>query len=505
MKRITLMPLFLFLVSQITIAQIVNEGNIPHTNKFNLFDIIPNSNDNQNQFKSNQKAEIYLKDSTLFYNWDAVNNTWLNPESRIIYNYNNQGSLIYSKYSSRKTGSDKWRDIYETDIIRDLNDLPIVYHQNKFDTITGNWIPNRYDTVTYKNNKANLSISSIYNKLYNQWHRIAYYRSNDDGYLLESYDLSWDYQSNQITSGVWETWVLNSQNKEIELILKLYNSSSSDWSNYYKQTLTYQNDSILTGYFTYEWINSDQSWKLKSQSILSYSNNLLTDKIKQLWDGLIWNNSERIVYEYNSDNKLVKTVNQFWNNSDWHDSSREILSYDNYNNVSEWLTQVFSNNVWVNITLFGRTYNANNQIIELLSKYWDSSTGQLTSGSSRTTYLYNNNELNTEIIYQKWDPSIIDWVNSNKDINYYSTHHTSGIISLTNEDIILFPNPANNTLSFSGLSGDSEISIYNMAGILVLNKLIDSEQIDISDLKKGVYILKITNPVGTVSKQFLKQ
>lgn len=503
MKTIILIPIFLFF-NHIIRAQIVNEGKISNSYEFNVNDNISNFDDNLYHFNINPIEEIYLKDSILLHYWDEVNHTWLNPVSRRIYNYNNAGYHIYTKFSSRSNGLLKWRDTDEIYLIRDQNELPIEYHQNKFDTITYNWIPNRYDTITYNNNKVVLTTSSTYNKLYNQWHRTTYYKCNNEGYLLESYELSWDYQSNHITFGFWNNHVLNSQNKQIELVVKLYDSYISDWRNYYKQILSYQNDSILDSYSTYDWNNTDQAWKLKSQDLYSYSNNILASRIKQTWDGLNWNNAERILYEYNSDNLLSKTVNQIWNNSSWLDWSQELLSYDTNKNVSERLNQVFSNDHWVNNSLFVTTYNAKNQILELINKYWDFSTGQITSGSSKATYTYNNSELNTEINHQKWDTSVIDWVNSYKEINYYSNHHSSGIISLTNEDIILFPNPANSRLIISGIPGDSEISIYNLSGLLLLNKQLESNQIDISGLKRGTYVLKIINPIGTFTKQFLK-
>jgi hypothetical protein len=76
------------------------------------------------------------------------------------------------------------------------------------------------------------------------------------------------------------------------------------------------------------------------------------------------------------------------------------------------------------------------------------------------------------------------------------THHILGLES--NEEITgnIYPNPTSDfvNLKFDGLS---TIEIYDLHG--VLQKSSDSEQIYISDLRKGVYIINIKNSKGDKS------
>jgi beta-glucanase (GH16 family) len=73
--------------------------------------------------------------------------------------------------------------------------------------------------------------------------------------------------------------------------------------------------------------------------------------------------------------------------------------------------------------------------------------------------------------------------------------------------ISIFPNPANNELYIKNndeYSIDNHLSIYNFEGLLVYDKIIGhSEKLDISDLKSGVYIVRVIGKNTTCVKQLI--
>jgi hypothetical protein len=71
--------------------------------------------------------------------------------------------------------------------------------------------------------------------------------------------------------------------------------------------------------------------------------------------------------------------------------------------------------------------------------------------------------------------------------------------------VMIFPNPANNTLNMNGLPENTKVSIYDSQGRLVVTCPPDATQIDISELTKGIYMMKIVNKSGTSIKKFVKQ
>jgi len=68
----------------------------------------------------------------------------------------------------------------------------------------------------------------------------------------------------------------------------------------------------------------------------------------------------------------------------------------------------------------------------------------------------------------------------------------------------IFPNPANTDLTIASTKNLNSISVTNLIGKTVFDKLYNSQevQIDVSDLPPGIYFLKIN---GTEARKFVKQ
>jgi len=79
-------------------------------------------------------------------------------------------------------------------------------------------------------------------------------------------------------------------------------------------------------------------------------------------------------------------------------------------------------------------------------------------------------------------------------LNWFENEkYTLGVSSFENKDIVFYPNPTQNKLYFSSNKTEvSTISIYDILGKKVLETTLNSLQsIDVSNLKAGLYILKI--------------
>ena len=76
----------------------------------------------------------------------------------------------------------------------------------------------------------------------------------------------------------------------------------------------------------------------------------------------------------------------------------------------------------------------------------------------------------------------------------YRGGSTLGTDNLHNENQILFyPNPANTTLNFPGISKESNVEIFDLTGkkLMDSNMNINSNSVDVSQLLHGIYIVKI--------------
>jgi uncharacterized protein (TIGR02145 family) len=83
-------------------------------------------------------------------------------------------------------------------------------------------------------------------------------------------------------------------------------------------------------------------------------------------------------------------------------------------------------------------------------------------------------------------------------------------MQLKNKDnnIKIYPNPASDKIFIeTGFNDDAQISIFNVLGELVSQTQIKNEkfEMDISELKKGIYILMITYPQGILKQKLIKE
>jgi hypothetical protein len=67
----------------------------------------------------------------------------------------------------------------------------------------------------------------------------------------------------------------------------------------------------------------------------------------------------------------------------------------------------------------------------------------------------------------------------------------------------LYPNPTDNILFIKGNKNSMNVSIYNILGKEVLSK-INTNNIDVKVLPKGVYIIKISDDVSQINRKFIK-
>jgi len=80
---------------------------------------------------------------------------------------------------------------------------------------------------------------------------------------------------------------------------------------------------------------------------------------------------------------------------------------------------------------------------------------------------------------------------------------TASIEDQNQLDISIYPNPTNDKLFIQGLSSSSRVSIYNVLGKLVLSQTI-SKEIDVKQLSKGIYMLKIVDEQKEIVRKFIK-
>jgi len=81
--------------------------------------------------------------------------------------------------------------------------------------------------------------------------------------------------------------------------------------------------------------------------------------------------------------------------------------------------------------------------------------------------------------------------------------------TLSGNKISMYPNPTANVLHISTekLMTNTHLSIYSLTGKLIMQTELKDQttSLNISKLKSGVYILKVSNTEGTANQRFVKE
>ncbi len=96
-----------------------------------------------------------------------------------------------------------------------------------------------------------------------------------------------------------------------------------------------------------------------------------------------------------------------------------------------------------------------------------------------------------------------DTTGSFRDIFIAKLDGTTGTNDIKNSNIKIYPNPTNNTINIEGLNKNenNSIKIFDVQGKLVITKTINEKStIDLSELNKGIYVIKI----GEVAQRIVK-
>lgn len=180
------------------------------------------------------------------------------------------------------------------------------------------------------------------------------------------------------------------------------------------------------------------------------------------------------------------------------------------------LTDVKLYGVLVQDTLYFTALNGENYHYNLLrTPIWDASARSITlptnvGDSIVMTQTVNINSswgdasrLYSVAILQQDNKQLIQATRSNKLQHPTGTNNITGV-----NNIDIYPNPANDQLTINGLNNTpTTITIMNVNGSVInqISSNTATQQIDVSALSKGLYIIKISSKEQTITERFIKQ
>ena len=418
--------------------------------------------------KSNLKSVIVegknTIDTTHTYPWNYVTQQWDTiPFARLLSYYDAKHNLIQYRALSWHGDTKSWVDsvqyFYKYNELNQV--LNIIQQSWMFDGIKDySWV-NVDNSITEYNSLGQESI------------------------FVYQY---WDYENS--------TWIDSWQEKfkydsigNNTLIIESYWDGASQWMPSINSINKFDTVKRTNLNLIQVWDDNSNNWGNAYQSIFGYdkrgNNNSITSQVIN-YDSGSWENCLFETIKYNSSNKIDSTFFQLWNPFlfDWVDSQRAIYKYDsignnicivgeNYDPYSDPNSDPWSNS-WTNYY----DYNAQNKQISSASLYWDSNMGIWATGSK---------------------------TKSLKIKPFNQTVAEKPIITT----LEIYPNPVSEIVNIQNNSAINQVRMFDMLGNeVLLNNYngVPSIQLDMANMKSGVYILMVKDSMGnSTTKKLFKR
>lgn len=450
--------------------------------------------------KVNYFGNDILNDSIVL-NWESKVNIW---QDTLQYLKKNQNGNILEKIESYwgfNGISNNPVRIFNQTKYKYNDNFQEIYHSNFKKNIDGNWEILSESTSYY--NTSNFLTEQIY-------HRFPHFDYFD--YISEKYTL---YK-----------YIPDIKNNIIEKKIQEKENENEDWINSKKYFYEYDTSNLKTNEIWLEWNKDMNKWENSYLGHYQYNDFLLVNETWGKWDQDSFMLCCRTLYNYNNDEKLIHKLGQNRNNEidTWYDKKEynydfnefgenilysyienglKIRKFENeFDNENKFIKLIYQigdeNNKWENVQRILATYFNEENRKEFLDQRWNKETLEWYN-FNKSTYAYDYNENLVQKIYLIWNIDENDWRKNRKEEYFWSQLNTNKLENLKFANPPIFPNPASNFISISEaeLSNISRVEIFSDSGKLLKSQIeIYSGFLDISDLKNGMYFLRIINSQG---------
>lgn len=395
-----------------------------------------------------------------FYFWDSTSTQW-NIAKTTEFSYNSMG-LIDQLISRNQLG---------------------VFMAKETNTYSG------------KNLTEHVMEQWINNAWVNSYRVKIWYDANSEPIKEES--SSWN-------NNEWEVFFGFSSHKSFDQLTSIETITDSmfDGTTYslIQRTLRHLNTNSLVDSETIYSAFGGTGLEPSYRNIISYNtNNALDSLVQQIWDGIDWQNERSVSrFEYDNQDRVLSFRDYMWNGFTWVYTGKTENTYFPYDGIES----IEYINVADTLINYKRYKYLNDSLYhQILSMYedWD--------GTAWVTNMYENNIYT----YDGMGNILVD-ISQVRDINgnpinnikrEYFNYILLGVNESKNKELVIYPNPTIDKISIKGIDKNKsiEVKITNLQGkILKTIVLENSNEIDMAEFAKGVYLVSVDGEVYKVLK-----
>lgn len=282
-----------------------------------------------------------------------------------------------------------------------------------------------------------------------------------------------------------------------------YQLLNDQWKHVYYLEYTYDNAGNINSRSNYNFMSDE--WMLGGIYEYTYNDNhqILTAELTM--GGSIF---QTVDYEYENG----RLANVIWSIADWGGSlqyDEKLTYYYNANGQVETIQDSLYSSGWEASGYEGFVYDDNGNCTE------HTSYNDLGNPTDRSIFEYDNRLLSQTLVPVHPEierPAYFSYVNIYNvehwytlDANYvfqyvcdfiYEYSAASTVEEHVINSVSCFPNPANNMITIAG-EENSNVTVFDMSGRLVMQGILDGNQLNVSNLYPGTYLMQIKESTGT--------
>lgn len=255
---------------------------------------------------------------------------------------------------------------------------------------------------------------------------------------------------------------------------------------------------------------------LEDREVFTVTNGQWSSILSQSWDNGAWQNEERLLdlvwYDW-SKQQIASYREQEYNGTSFVDDERATITYtSNGSQVST--TQRYNGTIWINDYRSTESNDNYGNYIGYTGEEWVNNAWRLESGY-RNLLFYNASNVVLRRVSQSYDNAARQWRNESR---YNFSSFQSITLAARNAALearsTLYPNPAAGlvTLEVADVKGTAEATgeVRNALGQLVQQFTARPQQgqlraqLDLSNLKAGIYTVRLQTSAGSLVKRVVR-
>jgi hypothetical protein len=447
--------------------------------------------------------------SDIRFLWDDDKKTWFR-DFKTEFGYDANGRMILK--AGFGWDEDKWIGSYKQEYQFSSSGNIILNAYYAWDDVNDDWSGATKQESTF-DASGNLSEVTDYywDTSSRDWVRDFKYTYAHDAYgsLIICHAFTWDSGNEAWVERLrekTETEFDNSGNRTAAITF-WFDGENHVWIESAKTEYRYNTTGKMTSLYIYEWKNGHWVENVKYEyEYDEHGNRTLSIQLNweqhyQRWVGA------KYIYQYDGDGNMTLNMGFSWDdvNETWVESVKHEYEFDPGRNETIFTFYYWDkvNELWISSVRSLIRRHENGKITLLIAYEWDNG-NEAWNEKTRGEYVYDSYENPHVVILTTHFGNQVQVV---KDYYYWSDPSKSGVEKITAPKIFIYPNPALNELYVADAGINSRITIYDLSGKQVLTLIANSEteRIDVSHLKPGIYIITVGHQGNRRVSRFVKQ